>query len=85
MCDVALEQGLDLQQLYGGQDADSFISRGIKLGVARRFISDIAYWVQQLMASDGGIVIEYLREIGIVKVRPSVPGLITLRAWPIRA
>ena len=51
MCDTALEHGLDLQQLYDDQDADFFISRGIKLGVARRFIRDIAYWVQQQMAA----------------------------------
>ncbi|KAJ8108526.1 hypothetical protein OPT61_g8114 [Boeremia exigua] len=37
MCDIALEHGLDLQQLYDDQDPDFFISRGIKLGVARRF------------------------------------------------
>jgi hypothetical protein len=48
MCDMALEHGLDLQQLYDDQDADFSISRGIKLGVARRFIRDIAYWIQQL-------------------------------------
>lgn len=50
MCDMALEHGLDLQQLHDDQDPDFFISRGIKIGVARRFIRDIEYWVQQQVA-----------------------------------
>ncbi|KAH7061005.1 hypothetical protein BKA63DRAFT_573482 [Paraphoma chrysanthemicola] len=49
LCDMALEHRLDLQQLFNDQDPDFFISRGIKLGVARRFIGDIPYWVQQQM------------------------------------
>ncbi|KAF3034265.1 hypothetical protein E8E11_001061 [Didymella keratinophila] len=56
MCDMALEHGLDLQQLHDDQDPDFFISRGIKLGVARRFIRDIGYWVQQRITADGGII-----------------------------
>ncbi|KAF3031308.1 hypothetical protein E8E12_000474 [Didymella heteroderae] len=55
-CDMALEHGLDLQQLHDDQDPDFFISRGIKLGVARRFIRDIGYWVQRRMIADGGII-----------------------------
>ena len=51
MCDMALEHGFDLQQLHGDQDPDFFISRGIKLGVARRFIRDIKYWVEQQVAA----------------------------------
>jgi hypothetical protein len=43
MCDMALEHRLDLQQLHDDQDPDFFISRGIKIGVARRFIRDIEY------------------------------------------
>jgi hypothetical protein len=49
MCDMALEHGLDQQQLYQDQDPDFFISRVIKLGVARRFIRDIRSWVRQQM------------------------------------
>lgn len=51
MCDMALEHGFDLQQLHDDQDPDFFISRGIKLGVARRFIRDIKYWVEQQVAA----------------------------------
>jgi hypothetical protein len=58
MCDMALEHGFDLQQLYDDQDPDFFISRGIKLGVARRFIRDISYWVQQQIGVNGRITIE---------------------------
>lgn len=43
MCNMALEHGLDLQQLHDDQDPDFFISRGIKISVARRFIRDIEY------------------------------------------
>jgi hypothetical protein len=58
MCDMALEYRLDLQQLYDDQDPDFFISRGIKLGVAPRFIRDIPYWVQQQMEASSRITID---------------------------
>lgn len=58
MCDVALEHGLDLQQLYDDHDPDFFISRGIKIGVARRFIRDISYWVQQQIGVGGRSTLE---------------------------
>jgi hypothetical protein len=58
MCDMALEYRLDLEQLYNDQDPDFFISRGIKLGVARRFIRDIEYWIQQQMGVNGRITID---------------------------
>jgi hypothetical protein len=57
MCDMALEYGLDLQQLHDDQDPDFFISRGIKIGVARRFVRDIEYWAQQQVGGDGRIAI----------------------------
>ncbi|CAG5189807.1 uncharacterized protein ALTATR162_LOCUS12088 [Alternaria atra] len=58
MCDMALEHGLDLQQLHDDQDPDFFISRGIKIGVARRFLRDIEYWVQQQVAATDQITID---------------------------
>jgi len=58
MCDMALEHGLDLQQLHDDQDPDFFILRGIKIGVARRFIRDIEHWVQQQVAATGQITID---------------------------
>jgi len=58
MCDTALEHGLDVQQLYEDQDPDFFISRGIKLGVARRFIRDFGHWVQKQIGGNSRITIE---------------------------
>ncbi|KAF7588282.1 hypothetical protein BBP40_005936 [Aspergillus hancockii] len=46
-CDVALENGLDLEQVYNDQDPDFFIKNGIKIGIARRFVSDITDWLKQ--------------------------------------
>ena len=37
-CDVALDDELDLEQVYEDQDPDFFIRSGVKRGVARRFV-----------------------------------------------
>jgi hypothetical protein len=54
LCDIALDHGLDLQQLYDDQDPDFFTKQGIKVGIARRFIRDIGYWIEQQMGYDAG-------------------------------
>jgi hypothetical protein len=46
-CDVAMAHGLDLEQIYKDQDPSFFTSNGVMLGIARRFVSDIKYWVKQ--------------------------------------
>jgi len=46
-CDVALADGLDLEQLHMDQDPSFFIEKGVKTGVACHFVSDIEYWVKQ--------------------------------------
>jgi hypothetical protein len=46
-CDVAIAHGLDLEQIYEDQDPSFFITNGVLLGIARRFVSDIKYWVKQ--------------------------------------
>nr|KMM69072.1 hypothetical protein CPAG_05395 [Coccidioides posadasii RMSCC 3488] len=46
--DVALVNGLDLEQIYKDQDPDFFIQQGVKVGVARRFVRDISTWIKQL-------------------------------------
>jgi hypothetical protein len=46
-CDVALADGLDLEQIHEDQDPGFFTDKGVKTGVARRFVSDIKYWVKQ--------------------------------------
>ncbi|CAG8091831.1 unnamed protein product [Penicillium nalgiovense] len=46
VCDVMLENGLDLDQVYRDQDPHFFIEKGIKIGIARRFVEDIGKWVE---------------------------------------
>jgi hypothetical protein len=46
-CDVAMAHGLDLEQIYKDQDPSFFITNGVMLGIARRFVSDIKDWVKQ--------------------------------------
>jgi hypothetical protein len=46
-CDVALEDGLDLEQVYEDQDPEFFIKHGVKRGIARRFVNDIEDWVKR--------------------------------------
>jgi hypothetical protein len=36
-----LDDGLDLEQVYKDRDAEFFIGKGIKKGIARRFVEDI--------------------------------------------
>ncbi|CAG8946997.1 unnamed protein product [Penicillium salamii] len=45
MCDVMLENSLDLNQVYRDQDPHFFIEKGIKIDIARRFVEDIGKWV----------------------------------------
>ena len=45
--DVAMKHGLDLQQIYEDQDPSFFTTNGVMMGIARRFVSDIKYWVKQ--------------------------------------
>ncbi|CAI7595764.1 unnamed protein product [Penicillium palitans] len=47
-CDAMLEDGLDLEQVYKDQDPEFFISKGIKRGIARRFVEDIKGWVENV-------------------------------------
>ena len=48
VCDVMLDNGLDLEQVYKDQDPDFFIEKGIKIGIARRFVADIGKWAEQV-------------------------------------
>jgi hypothetical protein len=45
-CDIALADGLDLEQVYEDQDPSFFLRHGVKRGIARRFVSDIRGWVE---------------------------------------
>ncbi|CAG8122535.1 unnamed protein product [Penicillium nalgiovense] len=48
VCDMILENGLDLDQVYRDQDPHFFIKKGIKIGIARRFVEDIRKWVKSV-------------------------------------
>ncbi|KAF2188820.1 hypothetical protein K469DRAFT_564491 [Zopfia rhizophila CBS 207.26] len=50
-CNLALDDGLDLEQVYEDQDPDFFIKGGVKRGVARRFVADIERWVKRYKSS----------------------------------
>lgn len=43
-----LENGLDLEQVCRDQDPHFFIEKGIKIGIARRFVEDIGKWVESV-------------------------------------
>jgi hypothetical protein len=45
--DVTLENCLDLMQIYEDQDPSFFVKHGVKVGAARRFVSDIGLWVKR--------------------------------------
>ncbi len=44
--DLTLAEGLDLELVYEDQNADFYIQKGVKSGVARRFVRDIATWAK---------------------------------------
>ena len=46
-CEVAIAHGLDLEQVYKDQNPDFFIQNGVRLGISRRFVSDIIEWATQ--------------------------------------
>lgn len=43
-----LENSFDLKQVYKDQDLGFFIGKGIKIGIARRFVEDIRGWVENM-------------------------------------
>lgn len=48
-CEVALEDGLDLVQIDEDKNPDYFTKHGVKWGIARRFVKDIRFWVENVM------------------------------------
>jgi len=50
-CNLALDDGLDLEQIYEDQDPGFFIRKGVKRGVARHFVADIERWVKRYKSS----------------------------------
>jgi hypothetical protein len=50
-CDEALRNRLDLEMLYTAQEHDFFVRKGVKRGVAWRFINNIPEWAKRLKQS----------------------------------
>lgn len=50
-CQVALKNGLDLQQIFNRLDQKFFTDRKVKIGTANRFVDadDILDWVENYM------------------------------------
>ncbi|EDN03647.1 predicted protein [Histoplasma mississippiense (nom. inval.)] len=46
-CSIALENCLDLEQIFDDQNPNFFVENGVKIGIARRFVNDIAAWAEQ--------------------------------------
>ncbi|KAK2797048.1 hypothetical protein FQN50_009342 [Emmonsiellopsis sp. PD_5] len=44
--DIALENCLDLKQILGDEDPNFFLKHGVKIGAARRFVSNIPLWIE---------------------------------------
>ncbi|CAI7646678.1 unnamed protein product, partial [Penicillium pancosmium] len=43
--EVTLANGLDLEQIHEDQDPSFFVGKGVAVGIARRFVSDIGKWL----------------------------------------
>ncbi|KAK2469737.1 hypothetical protein H9L39_18552 [Fusarium oxysporum f. sp. albedinis] len=43
-CDLTLEEGLDLERIRLNQDTQFIIDKGVKKGVARRWVGDVEVW-----------------------------------------
>ncbi|KAG7420486.1 hypothetical protein Forpi1262_v016332 [Fusarium oxysporum f. sp. raphani] len=47
-CDLTLAEGLDLEQIRLDQDAQFFIDKGVKKGIAKRWVSDVEVWFRDV-------------------------------------
>lgn len=45
--DTALQDGLDLEQIFEDRDVSFFVRNGVKRGIARRFVCDVGDWAKQ--------------------------------------
>jgi hypothetical protein len=43
--DISLDNCLDLKQIRG-ENPDFFVKQGVKIGAARRFVSDVSLWLK---------------------------------------
>ncbi|CAG2001635.1 unnamed protein product [Fusarium graminearum] len=47
-CDLTLAEGLDLEQIRLDQDAQFFNDKGVKIGIAKRWVSDVEVWFRDV-------------------------------------
>ncbi|GAB1319495.1 hypothetical protein MFIFM68171_09705 [Madurella fahalii] len=49
-CEIALEEGLDLERLYSAQDVEarSLAEKGVKRGIAIQFVSKVKAWLDEV-------------------------------------
>ncbi|KAM0362010.1 hypothetical protein ACHAO7_011439 [Fusarium culmorum] len=47
-CDLTLAEGLDLDQVRLDQDAQFFVDKGVKKGIAKRWVSDVEVWFRDM-------------------------------------
>ena len=52
---ITLAEGLDLELVYEEQNAQFYIDKGIKSGIAQRFVCDIKKWAKQYRLEYGCI------------------------------
>lgn len=45
---MTLSDGFDFEHIYKDQDPKFFVGKGIKPGIARRFVEDIRDWVENV-------------------------------------
>jgi hypothetical protein len=53
-CDLTLADGLDLEQIREDQNPDFFIEKGVKRGIARRFVGDSDQWAMRYKRAETG-------------------------------
>lgn len=46
ICEVILENHLDLELILEDPDSDFFVQRGVRIGTVRRFLRDINEWAE---------------------------------------
>ncbi|OQD95750.1 hypothetical protein PENSOL_c019G02971 [Penicillium solitum] len=51
ICQVTLENHLDLEMILGEPDSGFFVQRGIRIGTARRFLRDINEWAAAMKSN----------------------------------
>ncbi|KAF4502803.1 hypothetical protein FAGAP_959 [Fusarium agapanthi] len=47
-CDLTLDEGLDLEQIRLDHDAQFFVDKGVKKGMAKRWVSDVEVWFRDM-------------------------------------